>query len=209
MSGSSSDTARIAEHYDQFAPRYDTAMRFFERLLASDGRRWVCSKATGDTLEIAIGTGRNLPAYPGDVRLTGIDISPVMLDYAHRRAKECGIAVDLRIGDAQALELGDESFDTVVSTFSMCTIPDYRRAIREARRVLRPGGRLVSLEHVRSPNPLVRAVQHVLDPLSVRFGCDHLLRQPLAALRQEGFEIETVQRSRWGLIEQCSARKPA
>jgi ubiquinone/menaquinone biosynthesis C-methylase UbiE len=115
---------------------------------------------------------------------------------------------DLRVGDAQALEFPDASFDTVVSTLTLCSIPDARRAVQEFDRVLRPGGRLVMLEHVRSPAPVVRAVQRVLNPIAVRFQADHLTREPLDYLRPVGFEVEEVERSKWGIVERVSARKP-
>ena len=94
-----------------------------ERILFEDGRQWACSRATGDVLEVAIGTGRNLPFYPPHVRLTAIEFSPAMLDIARKRAANPGrqiAAVDLRLGDAQALDLPDAAFDTVICTLSLC-----------------------------------------------------------------------------------------
>ena len=158
-------------------------------------------------LELAVGTGRNLPHYTADVRLTGIELSPQMLAIARQRAEQLGRDVDLRIGDAQALELEDQSFDTVIITFGLCTIPDDRGAATEAHRVLRPGGRLVLLEHVRSPSRAVRAAQRMLDPLSVRFGADHLVRDPVDYLENVGFEIESVERLKWGIVERVVARR--
>lgn len=200
------ETARVADHYDRLSGSYDPGMRIFDRLFAGAGRRWACSRATGDVLEIAIGTGRNLPYYRAGVRLTGIDISPAMLEIARRRASELGVEADLRTGDAQALDFPDASFDTVVSTLSMCTIPDERQAVREARRVLRPGGTFLLFEHVGSTNPVVRTIQQALDPLSVRFAADHLLRDPAAVVRAEGFVIDEIERGRLGVIERISAR---
>ncbi len=101
-----------------------------------------------------------------------------MLEIARRRAQELGRDPDLRLGDARALEFPDERFDTVVCTLSLCTIPDDRKALAEAKRVLRPYGRVLLLEHVRSTNAAVRVLQRFLEPLSVRFGADHLLRDP-------------------------------
>ena len=142
------------------------------------------------------------------MRLTGVELSPAMLEIARARARELGREVDLLVGDAQALEFPDQSFDTVVCTLSLCTIPDDRAAVAEMRRVLRPGGRLLLLEHVRSPLLPVRLGQRLLDPLAVRFEADHLLREPLDPLRAEGFEVERLERSKLGIVERIAARKP-
>lgn len=202
------ETERVRRVQDKEAPRYDRQMGFFERVLFGGGREWACSQVRGDVLEIAIGTGRNLPYYPDGVQLTGVELSAEMLAIGRQRAAELGRDVDMRIGDAQQLEFADQSFDTVVITFALCTIPDNRAATGEALRVLRPGGRLVLLEHVRSPSLPVRAVQRLLDPLSVRFGADHLVREPLDYLADVGFEIDSVQRLKAGIVERLIAHRP-
>jgi ubiquinone/menaquinone biosynthesis C-methylase UbiE len=203
------ETEQVRSYYEEAASRYDKRVAFFERVLFGDGRRWACSQADGDVLEIALGTGRNIRYYPPNARLTGIELSPAMLDLARREATTLGREVDLRVGDVQALELADESFDTVVCTLSLCTIPDPRAAVSEARRVLRPGGRLLLLEHVRSPLLPIRVGQHVLEPLTLRFEHDHLLREPLDYLKADAFEVEYLERSRLGIVERVAARKPA
>jgi ubiquinone/menaquinone biosynthesis C-methylase UbiE len=203
------ETDRVRRIFDKQAPKYDRSMARFERLLFSGNREWACSRAEGGVLEIAAGTARNLEYYPASVRLTGIELSPEMAELGRRRAQELGREVDLRVGDAEALDLPDESFDTVVCTYGLCTIPDHRAAVREAKRVLRRGGRFLLAEHVRSPNRFVRAIQRVIDPLANRFGGDHLLREPLEPLREQGFEIEDVRRSKAGIVELVAARKPA
>src|SRR5207253_9357431 len=138
-----------------------------------------CARAQGDVLEIDVGTGRNLEHYPPEVRRSGIDLSASMLERARRRAGELRREADLRVGDAQALEFPDGRFDTVVCTLSLCSIPDDRKAVSEAKRVLRPGGRFLLLEHVASPIGPVRAIQRVLDLITVRIEGDHLAREPL------------------------------
>jgi ubiquinone/menaquinone biosynthesis C-methylase UbiE len=201
------ETERVRRLQDKEAPHYDRNMEFFDRILFAGGREWACSRVSGDVLELAVGTGRNLPYYRADARLTGIELSPQMLKIAKRRAEELGRDVDLQAGDAQALEFEDRSFDTVIITFGLCTIPDDREAVTEAHRVLRPGGRLVLLEHVRSPSLVVRSLQRALDPLAVRFAADHLVRDPLDYLTDVGFEIESVRRLKWGIVERVVARK--
>jgi ubiquinone/menaquinone biosynthesis C-methylase UbiE len=144
----SEETERLKRVWEREAPTYDRRMGFFERVLFGDGREWVCSRASGEVLEVAVGTGRNFPFYPQGVRLTGIDLSPAMLRIARKRADELGADVDLREGDAQELPFPGTSFETVVCTLSLCNIPGERRAIAEMKCVLRPGGRLLLLDHV-------------------------------------------------------------
>uniref|UniRef100_A0A7C2W5W2 Class I SAM-dependent methyltransferase n=2 Tax=Thermorudis TaxID=1649508 RepID=A0A7C2W5W2_9BACT len=202
------ETERVRRFYDQLASRYDRWVRLAEWALLEDGRRWAAAQARGETLEIGIGTGRNLPYYPAEVRLTGIDVSPAMLELARERARQLNRPVELRAGDAQALDFPAASFDTVVSTLSLCTIPDPAQAVREAARVLRPGGRLILLEHVRSPLLPVRVIQRLLEPITVRLEHDHLLREPLEYVEAAGLVVEQLERSRLGLVERLVARKP-
>lgn len=200
------ETERVRRLMDKQAPRYDRQMNFFDRVLFAGGREWACSEAEGDVLEIAIGSGRNLPFYPQGTSLTAIEFSPEMLDLARARAEDLGLDVELRAGDAQNLEFPDDSFDTVICTLALCTIPDPGRAVAEAHRVLRPGGRFVAMEHVRSPSRPVRAVQRALDPLTVRLEGDHLTREPLEYVRAAGFEVEHLERSKWGIVERVVGR---
>ncbi|HJU02379.1 MAG TPA: methyltransferase domain-containing protein [Actinomycetes bacterium] len=202
-------TQRLRRYWDRHARSYDRQMAFMERVLFGDGRHWVCSQATGETLEVAIGSGRNLPFYPQGIRLTGIDFSPEMLQLAERRAHQLGRQVDLRLGDAQALELPDASFDTVVCTLSLCAIPDEQRAIAEMKRVMRPGGHLLLLDHVAAGPRLARAVQWLLERVTVPLGGEHLRRRPLLQVQAEGFDVEGRERSKLGIVERLAARKPA
>src|SRR5215211_1854507 len=204
----SEETERLKRIWEKQAPKYDRSIAFWDRILFGDGRQWVCSRAQGEVLEVAIGTGRNLAFYPAGVSLTGIDLSPAMLERARERAGELGMEADLREGDAQDLPFPDESFDTVVCTLSLCNIPDDRRAVAEMKRVLRSGGRLLLLDHVRAASRLLRAVQRVLEVVMVRLEGEHLLRRPLEHVRAEGFRIEEQERYKAGIVERLSARRP-
>lgn len=204
----SAEPGWLRRHYDANAARYDKRIDFLDRTVFSGGRAWVCSKATGETLELAIGTGLNLPHYPPNVALTGIDLSPGMIDIARTRAGELGREVALQVGDAERLPFAEESFDTVVTTLSLCTIPDDRQAIAEAFRVLRPGGRFLLMEHVRSPSLLVRLGQRAAEHLTLRFEGDHQLRDPVDHLEGTGFRLERLERSKWGIVERVAAVKP-
>lgn len=199
---------RVRRFYDRSAARYDRKMARGERGMLGDARRWVGERAAGAVLEIAVGTGRNLPHYPAGARVTGIDVSQEMLALAAERAEALGRAIELRCADAHALPWSEASFDTVVSTASLCSIPDERQAIAEAWRVLRPGGRLVAFEHVRSPNRAVRVLQELVEPIALATHHDHLLREPVDTVRCQGFEVEELRREKAGVVEYLVARKP-
>jgi SAM-dependent methyltransferase len=200
-------TESTRDYYDRSASSNDSSIRPFERVLLGDGRAWAASRAGGDVLEIGIGTGRNLEFYPTSTRLVGVDISPSMLAIARRRAYELGRDVDLRPGDAESLGFADTWFDTVICTLVLCSVPNDRRALAEAARVLKPEGRLVLVEHVRSPNLPVRIAQQILHPLMLTLEHDHLLRDPVYHLPAHGLEIETCERMKWGIVERLVARK--
>jgi membrane protease YdiL (CAAX protease family) len=127
------ETERVRHLQDRAARHYDRQIGLVDRLLFADGRRWACQRARGDVLQIAIGTARNLSHYPAEITLTGIELSKEMLAIGQRRAHELRPEADLRLGDAQALEFPNETFDTVVCTLGLCTIPDPHLAIAEAR----------------------------------------------------------------------------
>ena len=134
--------------WDRRAASYDRAPRWIERLGIGDSREWACRQATGRTLDVAVGTGRNLPLYPPSVEIAGIDFSPGMLAQARRRAADLGLRVDLREGDAERLPYADASFDTVVCTLALCAIEDRAAALTQMRRILRPGGIVLLVDHV-------------------------------------------------------------
>jgi ubiquinone/menaquinone biosynthesis C-methylase UbiE len=202
-------TAKARRVWDAFAPRYDRSMRFFERVQFGGGRQWVCSRARGEVLEVAVGTGLNLPFYPPDVRLTGVDLSPAMLGVARTRAADLGREVDLREGDAQALPLPDASFDSVVCTLSLCAIPNPRVAIGEMWRVLRPAGRLLLLDHVGSNWWPVWAGQRLVEVFTARSAGEYQTRRQLPLVRAAGFIVEETRRLKAGTVERVAAMKPA
>lgn len=198
----------VREHYDKTAARYDRKIRCAELALFAGGRSWAAGRASGRVLEVAVGSGRNLPYYAPGVHVTGVDLSPRMVELARARAAGLGVIVDLRVGDAQRLEFPDEAFNTVVATLALCSIPDDAAAIGEMVRVLRPGGRLLLLEHVRSPLRIVRAVQRLLEPAFLRLEGDHLLRDPERGVAAAGLSITEVGRSKVGLVLRLDAHKP-
>lgn len=201
-------TARWTRYWDRKAGSYDAEMAMWDRKLFGDSREWACGQATGAVLEVAVGTGLNLPRYPAEVTLTGIDLSDGMLAIARDRAEQLGHPVTLRQGDAHALPCDDASFDTVVCTFGLCAIPDVDRAVHEMVRVLRPGGRLILVDHVASTNWLARAVQWLLERLTVPMAGEHFLRRPVRQVEASGLAVEQQERFKLGLVERLVARKP-
>ncbi|MUL41168.1 class I SAM-dependent methyltransferase [Streptomonospora sp. PA3] len=199
-------------HWDGQAATYDQGMDRIERAFIGDGRSWVCGQARGRTLEVAVGTGRNLELYGDDVELTGVDLSPRMLQIARRRAAGMEHVAALREADAEHLPFPDGHFDTVVATLSLCSVPDVGAAVAEMRRVLRPGGRLLLLDHVRPTVAPLRWALRGLEWITARTqpgSGERFLRRPLEQVREHGFTIETSERSKAGAIERVSALKPA
>jgi len=195
-------------YWDRQARTYDRQMGFVERHLLRDTRPWICGRAGGDTLEVAVGTGRNLPFYPDDVRLTGVELSPAMLDLARKRAADLGRAADLRLGTAHHLDFPDGHFDSVVCTLSLCAIPDDERAVAEMIRVLRPGGLLLLADHVAGATRPVRAVQRLIEFVSVPYAGEHFRRRPIRHVTAAGLVIEHHERFARGVVERLVARKP-
>lgn len=185
----------------------DAAMRAADRVGLRDVRSRVAGGARGDTLEIGIGTGSNLGVYPAGAAVQGVDISASALTVAAERAERSDREVALFRGDAAALPFADSSFDTVVATFVLCSVGDVAGSLREARRVLRPGGTIRLLEHARSRHRAVGLLQQRAAPAWARLsgGCrlDHDVRR---AVRDAGLTV-VEERTRAGglLVEMVAA----
>lgn len=159
-------------------------------------RAKIVPRAQGRVLEIGIGTGRNLPFYDHARlgQLYGLDPALQMHRLARRRMRQTGLKVELLDLPAEHIPMEDASFDTVLTTFTLCTIPDAVTALREMRRVLKPGGRLLFCEHGAAPDAGVRRWQDRLTPLwkPIAGGC-HLNRDIPALLRDGGFAIHDLE----------------
>ncbi len=144
-------------------------------------------------LEVGVGTGKNMPFWPSRVELTAIDLTPGMLDRAQQRAAELKIRADLRLGDVQSLAFPDASFDTAVATFVFCSVPDPVLGLRELKRVVKPGGQIILLEHMRSPNKVIGQIMDVLNPLVVRVMGANVNRRTVENVQMAGWSIEQVE----------------
>jgi ubiquinone/menaquinone biosynthesis C-methylase UbiE len=184
-------------------------MAAWDRKVFGDSREWACSRASGSVLEVAVGTGLNLPHYPAGVTVTGIDLSDGMLDLARRRAASLDRAVTLLQGDAQALPFADASFDTVLCTFGLCAIPDADTAIDEMVRVLRPDGRLILVDHVGFSAWPLRALLWLLERITIPLTGEHFVRRPYLTVVARGLEVTQHERFKLGFVERLVATSVA
>ena len=193
--------------YDRNALFYDWMEAPMERGGFSPWRHKLWSLVEGpDVLEVGVGTGKNFPYYPKDVRVTAIDFSPRMLDRARRKAEEAGIKVDLGEMDAQHLEFADGSFDTVLTTFVFCSVPDPVLGLKEIRRVTKPTGKVILLEHVR-PLGMLGNVADAINPLVVRMMGANINRRTEDNIERSGLRIERVE-SLWRDIVKLIVARP-
>lgn len=181
--------------FDRLATLYDRDMALLEKLWLKQMRARLLPYATGNVLEIGVGTGANLPFYPPTVCLVAVDESVDMLAVAARRARKLKRCICLSQGDAEHLAFPNGHFDTVVASLVLCSVVDQQRVIGELLRVLRsPGGRLLLLEHMR---PQVRPLAWLVDlaniPWYARNGRCNLNRETQQAITKAGFQLERVE----------------
>ncbi len=203
-------TRTVHDRYNRVARFYDFEQAVGMGLIFRSLRRelWGRAPETGRILEIGVGTGINMQHYPPRAEMTAVDISEKMLIRASKRAAKLGRAADLRIMDAQHLEFDDASFDAVVATCVFCSVPDPVAGLRQAWRVLRPGGRLLLLEHVRSDNPVTGKVMDWLNPLIVRMEGANINRRIDDNLRAAGVVDFEMSRHFFGIVRLIETRKP-
>lgn len=183
----------MSEGHRIFAALYDRLNGTMERGWMGERRERLLSVARGVVLEIGGGTGANLPHYRDVERVTVSEPDPFMREKLRPKLARARVPVELSEAGAEALPFPDDSFDTVVSTLVLCTVPDQGLALAEIRRVLRPGGRLLFIEHVRGEGSAARW-QDRIEPLwgFLLAGC-HPNRDTVSSMREAGFEIEALE----------------
>jgi ubiquinone/menaquinone biosynthesis C-methylase UbiE len=174
-----------------FAAGYDHVMAGTEKATLRPHREALISQASGHVLEIGGGTGANLPFYGGGVEtLMLTEPDPPMVRRLQRRVRESSPTTQLLRAPAEDLPFADQSFDVAVSTLVLCTVDDLPRALRELRRVLKPGGRLLFIEHVRSDEPRLARWQDRLNGVQLRLGHGCNCNRPtVESIRNAGFDI--------------------
>ncbi|PZN72599.1 MAG: hypothetical protein DM484_24245 [Candidatus Methylumidiphilus alinenensis] len=186
-------TAQTKARYNRIAGIYDKLEYMMERR-AQPWRRQAWDKVgPGKILEVGIGTGKNLPFYPEGGKICGIDLSNGMLEQARKRADRALQEIDLREMDVQALDFPDASFDAAVATFVFCSVPDPILGMQELARVVKPGGKIVLLEHVRLDHPFIGWLMDIINPLVVRMVGANINRQTVRNAQMAGLVLESVE----------------
>jgi phosphatidylethanolamine/phosphatidyl-N-methylethanolamine N-methyltransferase len=188
-----SETRATQSRYDRIAPIYDLMEKLIEPRY-SDWRERAWSLVQGpEVLELGVGTGKNMPYYPPEVHVTGVDVSGRMLERARRRAQELSVSVTLKQMDAQQLDFADGTFDSAIATFVYCSVPDPIRGLQEMARTTKPGGPIVLVEHVRSADELIGAIMDLVDPLVARLMGPHINRRTVENVQRAGLQLERVE----------------
>lgn len=197
------EQAAITARYDRTARFYDLYDKPMDRLGVRRRRRRLIAKARGRTLEVGVGTGRNLEFYPPEVALVGIDISPRMLERARRASQQAEVAVDLDIADVHALPFDDDTFDTVVATAVFCSVADPIRGLRELARVAKVDGSVLLLEHVRPRTPPFSWIADIVNPVVRRLLGPIVNRRTERNVDAAGLRIESI--VRWAVWREITA----
>ena len=180
------------KRYDRIAPVYDLMELINERRMRPWREKLWAQVPPARVLEVGVGTGKNFEYHPKDARITGIDFSSRMLERARHRAAELIDTIELRQMDAQAMEFPDALFDAAVATCVFCSVPDPVLGLREVKRVVKTGGHVYLMEHMRHSNPIIGAVMDAMTPLMRLMGPD-INRRTLDNIRAAGLEIEHVE----------------
>lgn len=188
-------TEVIKRRYNRTALYYD----WMDRMIDPSLRKKTLAYARGKVLEVGVGTGKNLVYYPEGCEVTGIDFSPGMLARARKKVHLARVPVTLVEMDAQDMDFPDDTFDTVVATCVFCSVPDPVKGLMEVRRVCKPGGRIILLEHVRSENPVLGKLMDLFNPVSLHLVGSNINRRTVENVRKAGINPTHIE-DRFGKI---------
>jgi ubiquinone/menaquinone biosynthesis C-methylase UbiE len=186
-------TRLTRDRYQRISSIYDRLEGFMERRFRP-WRKQVWQYARGPRiLEVGVGTGKNMEFWPTDCKVTGIDLTPGMLDIARQRAAALNRNDDdLFLADVQHIQLPSSLFNTVIATFVFCSVPDPVQGLRELGRVIQPGGQILLLEHVRIDRPIIGPFMDLIAPIVVNLNGTNINRRTVDNVRAAGLKINQI-----------------
>lgn len=190
-------TEVIRRRYDRTSIFYD----WMDRMISPELRKKALSRASGKVLEVGVGTGNNFPYYPPGCEVTAIDFSPGMLDRARKKLHLARAPIKLLEMDAQAMDFPDNTFDTVVATCVFCSVPDPVKGLAEVKRVCKPDGKIILLEHVRSESPVIGWLMDVLNPISLHLIGSNINRRTVQNVISAGIQLQKVENLRGKIVK--------
>jgi len=197
-----------SQKYSRIAKLYDLFEWPIETLLFKKLRKEAVSYAYGHVLEVGVGTGKNLPYYNKNVDLTAIDFSPGMLEVAKNKKTEIDLkSFKLYEMDVQDLKFEDDTFDTVISTFVFCTVPDPMAGLREVYRVLKPKGKVIFLEHMKSKYYILNIFLYLMNIVLTKLLGTSMIRETQKNIEQTGFTIVSVENKMFDIVRLIIATK--
>jgi len=208
MKAESKNTEVARKRYDRITTFYDFVEGLVERSRYSTWRRFLWNKVEGKKiLEVGVGTGKNFAYYPANAEITAIDFSKKMLRRAQGKASSQAIKVDLQLMDVQNMSFANTTFDTVVATFVFCSVPDPIKGLMEIKRVCKPEGKVLLLEHVLSANPILARLMNLTNPAVVRIMGPNINRKTVDNVTKSGLKVEQVTDLAAGIFKLIEARK--
>ena len=178
--------------YNRIASIYNI-IESLPEVIFTDWRKKLLAKAIGKILEVGVGTGKNFRYYPSGSDVTGIDIADKMVTISRRNVAKWDLSFNIEEGDAQNIAYPDNFFDSVVATFVFCSVPDPMKGLKELRRVVKPDGQVILLEHVRIDTPIMGWIMDRLNPLVVRIVGANINRRTVENVMAAGFMIDEIE----------------
>lgn len=187
------NTDKIRKRYDRVSKVYDLLEQPMEVMSLKRWRLEVTKDLKGKVLEVGVGTGKNIPYYPDNLDITAIDFSDKMLSKAREKAKKYNKKVELIQMDAQIMDFADNTFDMVFTTCVFCSVPDPVKGLKEIRRVCKPDGKIIMIEHVRSDGKVLGVVMDIFNPLTVNLYGANINRRTVENVEKAGFfKVEVI-----------------
>lgn len=181
-----SDNDKIKKRYDRTSKFYDIFEMPMELMSLKKYRQEAFKDITGNVLEVGVGTGKNILYYPDDINVTAIDFSEKMLYKAKEKAEKYNKKVKLILMDAQNMNFEDNTFDCVFTTCVFCSVPDPVKGLKEIKRVCKPNGKIIMIEHVRSENNVMGLLMDVFNPVTLNLFGANINRKTVENVKKAG-----------------------